>query len=235
MNKYKSIIKYRKKLEGNPVLRLTEKLKVSSDLKNIIKGINQKELSRIQTQYKDYDPYPGYSKYLDISPWMLDNVWRAFILGLNKSEGKNILDIGTGNGYFPYACKFYNHTVRSIDIESNDIFNELISLLEIPRLEYAVQAYTPIPKFDVKFDVFTGFHTYFNGHRTENVWKKEEWDFFLKDLKNNHGSENSEAYFIINQEHDLDYVIAPELMEYFISKGAEISEDRVYFKDLKKI
>jgi hypothetical protein len=235
LNKYKSIITYRKKVESNPFLRLKENLKVKSDLKKLIKSINPVELNKIQTEYKNYDPAPGYSKYLNIKPWMLDNVWRTFILGLNNSSGKNILDIGTGNGYFPYACKFYNHTVRSIDIESNDIFNELISLLEIPRLEYAVQSYTPIPKFDVKFDLFTGFHTYFNGHRTENVWKKEEWDFFLKDLKNNHGHENSEAYFIINQEHHLDYPIAPELVEYFISKGAEISNDRVYFKDFKNI
>ena len=68
------------------------------------------------------------------------------------------------------------------EIVFNPIFNALIQLLEIPRRNYAVSANEPIPTFDIKFDLVTGFHTYFNGHRTENVWTSKEWDFFLKTI-----------------------------------------------------
>jgi len=235
MNKYGSIITYRRKIDHNIFLKAINKFRVNRDLNRVIASIDPIKLKEIQTEFKDFAPYPGYSKYLDIKPWMLDNVWRAYILGLNSTTPKNILDIGTGNGYFPYLCKRYGHQVRTIDIESDPIFNALIDLLEIPRREYAVKAYEPIPPFDIKFDLVTGFHTYFNGHRTENVWTSKEWNFFLKDLKENLCNPGAEAYFIINKEHDVEDYFTKELESYFLSCGAEIDENRVYFKNLDKI
>lgn len=235
MNKYGSILTYRKKVESNPFLKLITKLKVNSDLNKTLKSIDPTGLHEIQQKFKDFDPYPGYSKYLDIRPWMLDNMWRAYILGLDRTSGKSILDIGTGNGYFPYLCKQYGHQVRSIDIDTNPIFNALIELLEIPRLDYAVNAYENIPPFDIKFDLVTGFHTYFNGHRTEHVWMSKEWDFFLKDLRDNLCNPNAEAYFIINKEHDRATYLTAELTDYFVNIGAEIDTNRVYIKNLSKI
>lgn len=235
MNKYGSIIKYRRKIDNNIFLKAINKFRVNRDLNRVIASIDPIKLKEIQTEYKDFAPYPGYSKYLNIKPWMLDNVWRAYILGLNKTTPKNILDIGTGNGYFPYLCKRYGHQVRTIDIEFDPIFNALIELLEIPRREYAVKSYEPIPPFDIKFDLVTGFHTYFNGHRTQHVWTSKEWNFFLKDLKENLCNPGAEAYFIINKEHHVEDYFTKELESYFLSCGAEIDENRVYFKNLDKI
>jgi len=235
MNKYGSIVIYREKIDKNLFLKAVTKLKVQKDLKKVLRSIEPVELDKIKNEFKDYDPYPGYSKYLDVEPWMLDNVWRAFILGLESGSSKNILDIGTGNGYFPYLCKGYGHQVRTIDIESNSIFNSLVKLLDIPRLEYAVKANELIPPFDIKFDLVTGFHTYFNGHRTDHVWTSNEWDFFMKDLKNNHCNQKAEAYFILNKEHDREDYVTSELRDYFIDKGAEIDDNRIYFKNLHKI
>ena len=235
MNRYNSIITYKDKVQKNLFLRIIENIKVRKDLFFMVREVKKRGFGKIAEEFKTYDPYPGYSKYLDIKPWFLDNVWRCYLLGLNNSKPIKILDIGTGNGYFPFICKQYGHTVRTIDIGSNPIFNALIQLLEIPRRNYAVSANEPIPPFDIKFDLVTGFHTYFNGHRTENVWTSKEWDFFLKDLQENLCNPNAAAYFIINKEHDRAKAIDSELETYFVSKGAEINGDRVYFSTLSNL
>ncbi|MEI6764184.1 MAG: hypothetical protein WCM76_01000 [Bacteroidota bacterium] len=233
MENNKSIVRYRNKVEHNLLFKIKTLLAVKRELNKAISSIDEKKLSAIIQKYKDFDPAPGYSKYLDIKPWMLDNVWRAHLLRLNlKKPSKNVLDIGTGNGYFPFICKQFGHIVRTIDIGFNPIFNELIQLLEIPRIEYAVKAFEPIPAFDLKFDIVTAFHIYFNGHRTQNLWTWNEWEFFFKDLKTNHCNPDAEVFLILNREHDTKRSYTPELKEYFLSKGAEIDEDRVFFSNL---
>jgi 2-polyprenyl-3-methyl-5-hydroxy-6-metoxy-1,4-benzoquinol methylase len=233
MNKFGSIKQYRDAVDNNLLFKLKTVLKVRRDLRRVLNSIPKEGFEKVKKEYWDHDPYPGYSKYLNVKPWMLDNVWRAHLLGLDNTKApKTILDIGTGNGYFPYLCKQYGHTVRTIDIDFDPIFNSLVKLLDIPRLDYAVKAYENIPPFDVKFDIVTGFHTYFNGHRTAHLWKWQEWEFFMKDLKNNLCNPDAEAFFIINTEHDTKMPYTPELKEYFLSKGAEIDNDRVYFKNL---
>ena len=232
MNKYNSIIEYRKQIESNLLLKIFTKTRVLIDLNKTLIHIKKLGFKKIKEKYKNFDPPPGYSKYLNIKPWMLDNVWRVYILGLNKSSPKNILDIGTGNGYFPFLCEKYGHKTRAIDIDSNPIFNSLIKMQKIQRVSYAVKANEKIPEFDVKFDLVTGFHTYFNGHRTSKVWTSKEWDFFLKDLKKNLCKPNAEAYFIINKEHDRKDYYTSELKAYFLRNGAEIDENRIYFKNL---
>ena len=235
MNKYNSIIEYRKRIESSLLIKTVTKIKVLNDLNKAVTKIKTLGFKKIEEKYKNFDPPPGYSKYLNLKPWMLDNVWRAYILGLNKSSPKNILDIGTGNGYFPFLCQSYGHKLRTIDIDSNPLFNALIELLDVQRLSYALKANESIPEFDIKFDLVTGFHTYFNGHRTESVWTSKEWNYFLKDIKNNHCHPNAEAYFIINKEHDRESYFTNELKNYFLESGAEIDENRVYFKNLNSI
>lgn len=235
MNSYGSIIKYRISIEKNIFLKIIRVFKSKYDCQKIIDKIPKKEFLEAKKELLNYDPYPGYSKYFDIKPWMLDMVWRAYILGLNKSKPKNILDIGTGNGYFPFCCKYYGHEVKSIDINDNIIFNKLISLLGVDRKSYAVKKYEPMPSFNQKFDLVTGFHIYFNGHRTAELWKKEEWQFFLQDLKNNHCSKNAELYFILNEEHDTLTYYDQDLLDFFISSGAEVDNNRVYYPNLNLI
>ncbi|MFM7683303.1 MAG: hypothetical protein ACKO7P_11240 [Bacteroidota bacterium] len=235
MNRYNSIVTYKEKVKSDFFLWLTENFKVRKDLFFMVRKVNKRGFETIAKQFKTYDPYPGYSKYLDIKPWFIDNLWRCYLLGLNNSKPVNILDIGTGNGYFPFICKQYGHTVRTIDIGFNPIFNSLIQILDIPRRDYAVCANEPIDPFDIKFDLVTGFHTYFNGHKTENVWTSKEWEFFLKDLQKNLCNPNAAAYFIINKEHNKAVAIDSELEAFFISKGAEVDGDRVYFPSLSNI
>ena len=235
MNKYNSIIKYKNKLNDTFFIKVIENVKLRADLFLMLRDIKNRGFYKIADEFRDFDPYPGYSKYLNIKPWFMDNLWRCYILGLNNSKNKNILDIGTGNGYFPFICKKYGHTVRTIDIASNPLFNSLIELLEIPRREISVRSNEALPAFDVKFDLITGFHTYFNGHRTENVWTSTEWHFFLRDLKENHCNSNASAYFIINKEPDSMNILEDELREYFISIGSEIDGDRVFIPNISKI
>jgi hypothetical protein len=112
---------------------------------------------------------------------MLDNVWRAHLLGLNnRSSKKNVRDIWHRKWLFPLYLQAIrtsgkNHRCR---LQSN--LQCACKSFANTALEYSVKAYEPIPPFDIKFDIVTGFHTYFNGHRTNHLWTYQEWDFFMK-------------------------------------------------------
>tara|TARA_B100000963_G_C22539878_1_gene631665 strand:- start:113 stop:820 length:708 start_codon:yes stop_codon:yes gene_type:complete len=230
-----SIIYYRKKIENNLVIKLIKKIQLKINTYNIIKSINKKNFNVIYNKYINFDPYPGYSKYLNIKPWIVDMLWRIYILKLDKRKNLNILDIGTGNGYFPYCCKYFNHQVESIDTDKNPLFNELINLLSIKRKTITIKKYQKLEPFNGKFDLITGFHIYFNGHRTTDLWGKDEWLFFLKDLKDNHCNTNAELFFILNKEHDTGLYYDNDLLKFFLDTGAEVDVNRIYYPNLKSV
>lgn len=232
MNKFGSIITYKNKVTSSIFFKAITLLELSRDLKKILASVNKPKFDLVKEKYKDVAPAPGYSKYLDIEPWMRKNMWHVFILGLNKEKNKNILDIGTGNAYFPFICKYYGHQVRTIDIWTDPMFNELVELLEVPRRDYEIKNFEPVAPFDIKFDMITGFMVCFNGHRTDKLWKSAEWEFFMSDMAQNHCNLGAEAYFQLNAELDTELNYTPELLEWFLKMGAEVDEDRVYFKSL---
>jgi hypothetical protein len=232
MNKFGSIVDYREKVANNILYKALTLLKLNADLKKVLNKVNKSKFDIVKEKYKDIAPAPGYSKYLDIEPWMRKNIWHVFTLGLEREKYKNILDIGTGNAYFPFICKYYGHQVRTIDIWTDPMFNELVEVLEIPRRDYEIKNFEAIEPFDIKFDMITGFMVCFNGHRSEKLWKSAEWEFFMRDLAQNHTNPGAEAYFQLNAELDTLLHYTPELLAWFLKMGAEVDDDRVYFKSL---
>lgn len=234
MNEFKSIVTYREKVAGSFFYKLKTVYKLKRDIKRVLAKVDHEKFNAVRKKYKDVAPDPGYSKYLNIEFWMNRNMWHVFILGLDKSSPKNILDIGTGNGYFPFICKYYGHTVRTIDIWTDPMFNELIETLKLDRRDYEIKNLTPVPPFDIKFDVITGFMVCFNGHHSPNLWTSKEWDFFLRDMATNHCNPGAEAYFTLNEERDTLLWYTDELYNWFIASGAEVDTERVYFKSLDR-
>ena len=164
----------------NKVKYYISKSQRRNDLENILKSIDLEKFNFYKDKYKNTSPYPGSSKYLNIEEWMEDKILEVYRLGLNKSLKLDILDIGTGAGYFPYVCNYYGHNSRALDLETTPMYNDIIKLLNINRKNYEIKSYEKLPDMGIKFDLITAFAICFNNHDTSEVWNINEWDFFFK-------------------------------------------------------
>jgi len=88
-------------------------------VRNVMKTIDQAKLSSIQEKYKNFRPDPGSGKYLNVQKWLGSNLNLIFDMELHHGNSLQILDLGAGCGYFPYLCKYYGHSVITIDIDEN--------------------------------------------------------------------------------------------------------------------
>jgi hypothetical protein len=74
----------------------------------------------------------------------------------------------------------------------------------------------------------------FNGHKSDNLWRIAEWEFFLDDLIDHHLVSNGQVCLELNREFD-GSLYTPELQAYFESRGAEIDVQRVHFNPLRRV
>ena len=110
------------------------------------------------------------------------------------------------------------------------MFPEMTRLLGVRRVVQQIEAFRPLPDLGPKFDVITAHMICFNGHKSDELWKIPEWEFFLDDLAK-HLTPGGRVWLELNREYD-DSFYTPELKEYFEKRGAEIHEQRVLFNPL---
>lgn len=123
--------------------------------------------------------------------------WIKF-LKLDTSTPLDILDFGTGAGFFPFMCRELGHNCLGTDERGRDNYEPCydhlkldISPVLVPTLE------TLAGKFDKKFDLIVSFRS-FVGTRPA-VWGVEEWKYFLKDCSDNLlKNDNSRIFFSCN-------------------------------------
>jgi len=111
----------------------------------------------------------------------------AMALGLDESEPLNILDIGCGAGYFLAVARHLGHNTTGLDMSDNEVFNDFIALMAIPRVIHCITPFTPLPDFDRRFNLITGFEVRFNWKikRKSRLdrWAYDEWSYFLDDCR----------------------------------------------------
>lgn len=130
-------------------------------------------------------------------------------------------------GYFLYVCRQLGHSVQGLDLGESEKYNDVIRLLEIPRITHRVERMQPLPKFDQEFDDVTAFQMTFNGHGTSDLWGTEEWDFFLSDLcriMNPSGRVTLQFQESINDSRHLTVI------KFLRSRGAELHGDYLQIK-----
>ena len=172
-------------------------LKAKQPTEHLLHSIDQ-EAFKALLKFKDDTGHPQYKKYFNVQYWLRLNVKRALYLGLNRKQPLSILDIGAGFGYFPYVAKFYGHDVIGIDLPDDVLFEKASEFLNVKRQEYRIERETAVPSFGQKFDLVTAFQVCFNGHIEGDIWQKDEWDFFLKDLFENHINDGGSLYMEMN-------------------------------------
>lgn len=215
-------------------LRIFDLIKFKYESMKILRTIDMDQFRVFQSKYRTASPDPGYSKYLNIRPWIQKNVAEYYRLGLNRSKPLRILDIGTGCGYFPYVCNYYGHNSIAIDLDDVPMYNEITAFLGINRKIWKVRAYENLPDFGVKFDLLTAFLVCFNKHNSPNLWQESEWTFFLEDIALNQLNRNGRVFLLLNEEsinrHD-----DKKIRSFFGEKGACVSGNRIQFATISHL
>ena len=169
-------------------------------------------------------------KFLDVKTFLPTTINRAHFIGLHQSKGLQILDIGTGVGYFPVVCKYYGHSALAVDRDGNQVFEDVTKWLGVDRRSWEIKAFHPMPNFGQRFDLITAFMVNFDRWEPPDYkpWGTEEWTFFLSDLAHNHLKECGRLVLLLNG-HTLK---VSSVMRFFSQKGARISGCWVDFKNL---
>lgn len=177
----------------------------------------------IYRRYKDVAPNPGFSKFLDLNTFLPMTYQHFVYAGLVGSPPLDILDLGTGAGYFPFLCRLRGHRVHSTDLPGHAFYTEMVNLLGVRRTEHRIERFVPLPDWG-RYDLITGFLVVFNNHRVENLWGPAEWEFFINDLREHHAKPGARLVLRLNRDPPgpEGHFYTPELLAYFLSQGAEI-------------
>ena len=166
-------------------------------IKNIFPKVNITALEALKTKY----PNLGH-KYLNYSfelPYKL--TFATKYLYLEFLQPKDILDIGTGPGWFPMIAKHFNHKITCCDVSSvcDDLkmFEDVLHIFGLKKdFTFSVEPQKKIPSEIGKYDIITAL-----GMALHHGWKLKDWYFFLDDLIDNHCKSNTNCtiYFQVNR------------------------------------
>lgn len=156
-----------------------QKLKID----HLLSQIDMQEIGRIAQTYASGEQ-SIWTKYLDARKWLKRSVRQLRKLGLVLTPPGDVLDLGCGAGYFLFVLKQIGSRVLGVDLDHDPIFNEMIALLAIERIGFAITRRVRLPEFGSrKFDLITAWAVCFNNYdHKETVWDREDWDFLLNDL-----------------------------------------------------
>ncbi|MBL4849149.1 MAG: class I SAM-dependent methyltransferase [Planctomycetes bacterium] len=212
----------------NRVRDWLEQAEVKRDLGRFLLHFDTPRFREIEAEHRDADPAPGWSKYLNVEPWLKEKLLAVRKLGLQHSHPSRILDIGAGTGYFGWICTRYGHDAAGMDLDEVPLYAELCDFLELRRHIWRVNAHEPLPELGARFDLITAFMICFNGHKSTDLWGPKEWEFFLDDLRENLLNAGGRIFLSFNAEDD-GRCFTPELAAFFRDRGGRVSRREVEF------
>ena len=187
--------------------------------------IDKERLREIQQRY--LSSTDQYAKYADVDRWLRVNRERVQDLKLHRSRPVKVLDLGCGGGFFLFILKSFGCSVVGLDTDEFPLFGDLLDLFGIRRVVWTITAFQRLPEFGQKFDWITAFSVELNVYRpSQQLWALAEWDFFLRDLQR-YLAPGGKIFFALNP-HDYD---APELRDFFVSRGATVERERIFFEN----
>ena len=159
------------------------------------------------------------------------NAERVQDLQLHRSARQRVLDLGCGGGFFLFILKNLGHSVVGLDTGQVQLYAELLDLFGVERIVWTINAFEPLPNFPEKFDWITAFSVSFNAqHSSTGPWGPKEWDFFLRDLQR-HLAPGGKVFFGLNPSFGGGDYYTPVLRQFFVSRGAKVERERIFFAD----
>jgi SAM-dependent methyltransferase len=190
-------------------------------------GLDEERLREIREQYATSTA--GHAKYADIDPWLRLNRERVQDLKLHRSAPKRVLDLGCGGGFFLFILKKLGHSVLGLDVDEVSLYRELLTVFDVPRVVWRIEAFEPLPDLGQKFDWITAFSINFNlYYPKERLWGPMEWDFLLHDLQQRQLAPGGRIFFGLNPTFGGDYYTS-ELRDLFLRRGADVERERIFF------
>jgi SAM-dependent methyltransferase len=168
----------------------------------ILAQIDKQELDRVMQAYASGEN-SIWTKYLDTRKWIERSLQQVRRLGLVLNPPRDVLDLGCGTGYFLFAVKQLGARVLGVDLDSDPIFGEMIRLLGIERVGFAITRRNRLPEFGGRrFDLITAWMICFNNYdRADTIWVAEDWNFLLDDLSERLNP-NGRIVFSMNEQLD---------------------------------
>jgi SAM-dependent methyltransferase len=190
-------------------------------------GLDEERLREIREQYAASTA--GHAKYADVDPWLRLNRERVQDLKLHRSAPKRVLDLGCGGGFFLFILKKLGHSVLGLDVDEVSLYRELLTVFDVPRVVWRIEAFEPLPDLGQKFDWITAFSINFNlYYPKERLWGPVEWDFLLRDLQQRQLAPGGRIFFGLNPTFGGDYYTS-ELRDLFLRRGADVERERIFF------
>jgi hypothetical protein len=158
-------------------------------------------------------------KYFNIQAYMQRHMRRALGLHLDHYH-RQVLDIGTGFGYFPYICRFFGSNTLAMDVPDHPLFDDITNFLGVKKLHQPIVPLQPVVGLGRHFDLVTAFQVAFNRFPIAGVpgwrpWGDEEWTFFLEDIFNNVLKEGGEIALEMNYSPISRAWVTPEERKAF--------------------
>ncbi|MDQ6912692.1 MAG: class I SAM-dependent methyltransferase [Verrucomicrobiota bacterium] len=200
------------------------------EAERIIASIDREKFLAIKERHAVENPGLAWPKYLDLKKWMEVNLRHVRDLELDYGRRRDVLDIGSGAGYFLYICKWLGHRPLGLDIDEVPMYPEMTRMLGLERMVWRVRAFTPLPDLGRKFDLITAFMICFNNHNRVGLWGVPEWEFFLDDLAL-HLKPKGRVWLELNRQRDGSFM-TPELRELFEKRGARVERHQLVFDSL---
>mgnify|MGYP000863188098 CR=1 FL=1 len=180
------------------------------------------KISIIKNDFEITNPGENFNKYLDTNYWVFENLKRIYLLNLHKKNTQSVLDLGAGAGYFAYLCQKYGHNVIALDMDNNPMYNSIIKLLGINRINHKISFGQAIPlDNNLKFNLITAFMICFNNHKQKDLWHVEEWDWFIKHLFTRL-QPDGEIFLSFNEEspnEPIDEMLSNYLNEHLVTSN----------------
>ena len=117
-------------------------------------------------------------------------ILRAMYLGLHRSRGLSILDVGCAGGFFIAVARHLQHTCVGSDMPPEKLDFATAMAYETclrafgcieARRSLEVRPYTSLA-LDGTFDLITAGLICFNEYQSGGIWSRPEWEFFLADI-----------------------------------------------------
>lgn len=195
----------------------------------IMGSLDTKAFDELKQKHKDLPPYPGPGKYLDIETWIRRHLVHAKALNLIDGPSRRILDLGTGNAYFPFLCGRLGHKVVALDLDEYELYSDLVAFLGVDRRANRITRYEALPDLDGPFDLVTAFNICFNEQNSPTMWEPPEWEFFLHDVIDHQLAPGGEIFLKLNPLRKPGGYDEKPLLSWFESQGAELNVPFVHF------